>query len=189
MVKTNSNPHNISLVASHNSEIVDSIYPQIPKFIDGLREFWDISHDAVSYHLQDLPKIKGVFGGDLFPSHDSNIASTCGLYLDTIILTDPFMNSADLFSRWERSEAVRYLIKNALNVLKYQDLATAEVNPPIVAIIPFGSSVDSDQRDILIKSAEPDALAHAGVIFGTTFQSMEDLYLLNPCVTEAVALP
>lgn len=85
------------------------------------------------------------------------------------------MNSRDLFPRWEKREAVRYFIKNAMNVLSYKELALAEVQPPIVVILPFQSSYDENQRGIVGEWAKADALAHAAKVFGRSFTSMEEL--------------
>jgi hypothetical protein len=166
-------PHQYASVLSQNDENVDYLYPVIFKFMDALTGFWEGAAEAASYHLQDLEVIKGVFGGDLFPVE--NIASTCGLYLDTIVLTDPFMNSRALFSRWDKHTAVRFFIKNAMNVLSYKELALADVEPPIVAILPFESSLDDDHRAVVAEWAKSDALVHAGKLFGRPFGSMDEL--------------
>jgi len=80
-------------VISRHPEAVEDIAPQIPAFMDGLKHFWEGVTDASHFHIQDLEGNKGVFGGDLFPSYQQNIASTAGLYVDTIVLSDPFWHS------------------------------------------------------------------------------------------------
>lgn len=173
MLEVGATPHQYASVIGRDDENVEYLYPVISEFMEALTDFWEGAADVVSYHLQDLSVVKGVFGGDLFPVE--NIASTCGLYLDTIVLTDPFMNSRALFPRWEKREAVRYFIKNAMNVLSYKDLALADVQPPIVVILPFQSSYDDDQRTLVGEWAKADALVHAAKLFGRSFTSMEEL--------------
>lgn len=90
MVENNSDPNKISLAISRNDEAVDELASIIPDFIGTLKEFWEHSAEPVAAHLQDSNTLKAVFGGDLFPSYAKNIASTCGLYTDTIVLTDPY---------------------------------------------------------------------------------------------------
>ncbi|TIQ71507.1 MAG: hypothetical protein E5X64_40225, partial [Mesorhizobium sp.] len=51
------------------------------RFVEALGEFWDTVGDSSHYHLQDLTASKAVFGGDLFPSYQTNIASSVGLYM------------------------------------------------------------------------------------------------------------
>lgn len=174
MLEANANPQSWSWAMSRHQETVDQLYPAIEEFMATLSEFWEAMEEVVRYHLQDLRTTKGVFGGDLFPSYSKNIASTCGLYLDTIVLTDPFMNCKPLFPLWDKEVAVRHFVKHGLNVLAYKELALARLNPPIVAIVPFLSSVDDEERDFLSRMAEPDALAHARAMFGRQFEGMED---------------
>jgi hypothetical protein len=169
MLEAGAHPQSWSWAMSRHQETVDQIYPAIEPFMETLSAFWEAVEEGVRYHLQDLKFTKGVFGGDLFPSYSNNIASTCGLYLDTIILTDPFMNSKPLFPRWDRAVAVRFFVKHGLSVLSYKELALAELNPPIVAVVPFLSSVDEDERELLSRMVEPDALAHAKALFGREF--------------------
>jgi hypothetical protein len=175
MVLANANPHSMSWAMSQHAETVDHVYPQIQTFVDALAEFWSGAEEVARYHLQDLNVTKGVYGGDLFPSYAHNIASTCGLYLDTIVLTDPFMNSRILFPRWSRPEAVRYFVKHGLNVLSYKHLALADLSPPIVAIVPFRSSIDNEEGAWLRRIAEKDGLSHAQAIFDRPFESVDEL--------------
>ena len=173
MVTAGATPHQFSSALARHPENVDHLYPVISDFMGSLTEFWESAADVVSYHLQDMNITKGVFGGDLFPV--GNIASTCGLYLDTIVLTDPFMNCKSLFPRWGKEEAVRYLLKNAMNVLSYKELALADLPSPIVAILPFESSFKKEKYDTIAEWAKDDALIHAGRIFGRKFSSVEEL--------------
>lgn len=129
MRKSGGNPQSVSWAFSRDSEHVEQNYPLIEPFVSELTEFWEALSEPVSYHLQDLQALKGVFGGDLFPSYDQNIASSTGLYLDTIILTDPFMNTRDLFARWPKDQAVRMFLKHGLQLMNYRDLVLAETNP------------------------------------------------------------
>lgn len=81
-------------LAADQPEMVKSIHPQISDFLAALEEFWQSASDSTNFHLQDTSGTKAVFGGDLFPSYARNIASTAGLYVDTIVLSDPFTHSA-----------------------------------------------------------------------------------------------
>ena len=169
-------PHSFSWALHKDSEHVEENYPLIEPFVSELSEFWESVSEPVRYHLQDMQALKGVFGGDLFPSYERNIASTAGLYLDTIILTDPFMNSIDLFSRWPKHDAVRMFVKHGLQLMNYRDLALADVGHPIVAILPFESSHDESYRKILFDAAGIKALHHAEALFGRKFSATEELH-------------
>lgn len=169
------NPQSISWALSRDADGVEANYPLIEPFVSELHEFWDAVSEPVRYHLQDLAALKGVFGGDLFPSFERNIASSSGLYLDTIVLTDPFMNTRDLFSRWPKNEAVRMFLKHGLQLMNYRSLALAETNCPIVVILPFESAINSDYRNSLFAAAGAKAIRHAEKLFGRGFSSIDDM--------------
>ena len=175
MMKIGLTPEQMAEGLHRSDEQVAHTYPLIEEFVSGLEDFWKTASEVVSYHLQELNCIKGVFGGDLFPLSGKNIASTCGLYLDTIILTDPFMNCRELFVRWDERTAARHFIKHGLNVLTYRDLALADVDEPIVVIVPFESAISEQSRDLISSLAEPDALKHAERIFGVSFTDLAEL--------------
>lgn len=175
MVRHKENPQSISWVLSQDEYYIEQNYRLIEPFLAELTDFWQAMADPVRYHLQDLNALKGVFGGDLFPSYERNIASSTGLYLDTIILTDPFMNTRDLFSRWPKKEAVRMFLKHGLQLMNYRQLVLADTELPLVVILPFESALDESYRDALFSAAGPKAVVHANKIFGTTFAAVDEL--------------
>lgn len=59
------------------------------------------------------------------------------------------MQSHELFDRWDKQERVRYFVKHALNVLQYKDLATADVDTPIVVLLPHRSSLEQDHAKFI----------------------------------------
>ncbi len=169
-------PQSFSWALSRDAEHVEQNYPLIEPFVTELRDFWEVVSEPVRYHLEDLDALKGVFGGDLFPSYEHNIASSTGLYLDTIILTDPFMNSRDLFSRWPKPEAVRMFLKHGLQLMNYRDLVLADTAPPIVVILPFESAHNENYRESLFSAAGAKALTHAERLFGRQFSDLGELH-------------
>lgn len=175
MLEHGGNPQSLSWAFSRDDEHVAQNYPLIEPFVSELLEFWEVMSEPVRYHLQDLNALKGVFGGDLFPSYERNIASSTGLYLDTIVLTDPFMNCQNLFSRWPKDEAVRFFLKNGLQLMNYRDLVLAELNPAIVVILPFNSAYDKSYRNSLFSAAGGKALLHAERLFGRKFKELDEL--------------
>lgn len=176
MKKHDVTPHDIARHISSNSSAVNELIANLPNFLGVLKEFWEGAGDVAHIHVEDMHgKLKGVFGGDLFPAHNENIASKCGIYTDTIILPDPFMRSLDLFERWEPDKKAYYLIKHALNLLQYKELACAEVDPPIVVVIPDYTALEKSEKDFIAHLGASDALIHAGKVFGRTFESIDDL--------------
>lgn len=176
MKKHDANPHDIARHLSSNSGAVDELVTNLPNFLNVLKEFWEGAGEVAHIHVEDMHSaLKGVFGGDLFPAHNENIASKCGIYTDTIILPDPFMRSLDLFDRWEPDQKAFYLIKHALNLLQYKDLACADVDPPIVVVLPDYTALERSEKEFIAHLAESDVLIHAGKVFGRDFESIDDL--------------
>jgi len=176
MKKHDVTPHDVARHISSNISAVKELIAYLPNFLGVLKEFWENLGDVARIHVEDMHgMLKGVFGGDLFPSHNENIASKCGIYTDTIILPDPFMRSLDLFERWEPNKKAYYLIKHALNLLQYKELACADMTPPIVVVIPDRTALEKNEKDFIAQLGESDALIHAGKVFGRAFESIEDL--------------
>ena len=117
------NPGRAARAAASDQNIVAQMSETIPRFMEVLSEFWDNLGEPAHVHLEDARYLKAVFGGDLFPSAYQNIGSTCGIYIDTIVLPDPFLRSAALFDVWSPERRAYFFIKHALNVLRYRELA------------------------------------------------------------------
>jgi len=169
-------PHDAGMALSRNASTIEELTKNLPAFVDTIGEFWTNAAPAAHAHIEDMYKaLKGVFGGDLFPSHSENIASKCGLYIDTLVLPDPFMRSRDLFKRWKPKEQAYYLIKHGLSLLQYRELACADISPPIVVILPNSTAVHEDEKQFILRLGQRDALVHAGKIFGRRFESFDEL--------------
>jgi len=85
-------------------------------------------------------------------------------------------------------QRVYYLLKHAINVLTYKDLATADLKNPIVVVTPFRSSIDEGERDFLASIAVTDGLKHAELVFGQPFASAEDLWKFADTLTTSDAV-
>ena len=168
------NPEQAGRAAAADATFVAEMDSVIPRFMEVLSEFWTNLGEAAHVHLEDGGQLKAVFGGDLFPSAYQNIASTCGLYVDTIVLPDPFIRSADLFELWPPERRVHYFVKHALNILSYRELAVADVDPPIVVVTPDRSSIDVDEQALMVAVSQADAATHAGVLFGRSFRNLDE---------------
>ncbi len=176
MVKRELTPHDAGVALSRRKEVISSITDQIPEFLGIIEEFWSNTGDTVFAHVKDMDEsLKGVFGGDLFPTHNVNIASKCGIYTDTIILPDPFLRSKELFLRWPKKDQAYYFIKHALNVLQYKELACADVDKPIVVIVPDRGALEEGERDFYMKLGKEDSIEHASRMFGRKFKSFEEM--------------
>jgi hypothetical protein len=176
MVARGLSPHQAGLAISQSEQSRVEFLNALPKVIETIEEFWGGLASAMHAHLEDLQGVmKCAYGGDIFPAHGENIASKCGLYADTIILPDPFLRSRQIFENWSDEKSVYYLVKNAMNVLQYRDLALAKVDPPILVISPDYSELAESEKKFLGQVSEGDCLLHASKIFGREFESMDSL--------------
>jgi hypothetical protein len=174
--KLNLDAQQFSTLASRDSEFVKNISPQIPNFIHAMQEFWESVSDPAHYHIQDLRGSKAIYGGDLFPSYQRNLCSTTSLYIDTVVLSDPFWNSRHIFNNATAETKTQYLVKHTINVLQYQKLANADIALPIVAFAPFRSSVEEHEEEFLKRVTTTDGLKHASILFGREFSEIDDLW-------------
>jgi hypothetical protein len=176
MVDRGLTPHDTGIAISRSAGAVEEFNRKLPEFLDVIEEFWRSVSDVVYMHVEDMDaKVKGIFGGDLFPAHDENIASKCSIYTDTIILPDPFLRTKHVFEAYDPTEKAYFLIKHGVNLLQYKELACADVTPPIVVVLPDVQSLDMDERKFTLELGKADAIIHAGKLFGRGFASFEEL--------------
>lgn len=175
MKKHNLDPHNVAAQMAAKPKMVAAFKVDASELASGIREFWDQYAPVVKAHLEDMQVLKAVFGGDIFPSHSRNIACSSGLYLDTIILPDPFLRVSKLFDAMKTQDTFYYLVKHALNALQYKQLALAEIHPPIVCIAPNYSMQDEQALSYLVNVGTSDLLVHCSKIFGRKFDDEKQL--------------
>ncbi|XDZ50199.1 hypothetical protein AB8Q18_08310 [Neisseriaceae bacterium CLB008] len=175
MNESEATPHDVAQYFSRNKEFVEDIVHQIPDFIDMLFNFWRNIGDIGYWHLEGKPEnITGVFGGDLFPTHNENIASKCGIYTDTIVLPDPYIRSTHIFQSYASEGKVYYFIKHGLNLLKYKKLACTDIDTPIVVILPDLPYLEENGIDFIYNLSQDDALIHASKLFDIDFENLGD---------------
>jgi hypothetical protein len=176
MVERNLTPHDAGRALTQNTKAIEEITENLEEFLAVIHEFWSNVGDIAHIHVEDMHEhIKGIFGGDLFPSHDENIASKCGIFTDTIILPDPFLRSKHIFDNYPKESQAYYLIKHAMNILQYKELACAELDIPIIAILPDQAALQEEEREFFHSLGKDDSLIHAGKLFSKNFESFEEL--------------
>jgi hypothetical protein len=175
MIERRLGPVALANGVASNQEARSSIMRGLPDFIEATRDFWSNTADIAYAHVEDGNQLKGVFGGDLFPASGTNIASRCGIYVDTIVVPDPFLRIAGILSQWQPEKQVAYIVKHALNVLKYRELALAGVDPPILVVLPDRHFFDEEEQTILHRVAEPDVVDHFNTLFGSSFGQLDEL--------------
>jgi hypothetical protein len=169
-------PHDAGMAFSQDSSAVEDVNQFLPDFLGTVKEYWNNLGEIAHAHVEDMHSaLKGIFGGDLFPAHSENIASKCGIYTDTLILPDPFLRTLYVFEVSPPEQRTYYFIKHALNLLKYKELACAEVEPPIVVVVPDYTALQKSEKEFVHELGRDDALVHAERVFGRPFESFEEL--------------
>lgn len=181
-------PSDMALAILRDTNLIDQITKGLPKIAEHLTEFWKIVDDPGLYHLQDGSQLKATFAGDLFPAHWENAVSTAGLYIDTIVLPCPIMRIAPLAKVMHARELAAIVIKHTLTAMTYKSLATADIIPPIVVILPNLNDIQAEDRSGLMTRAEPSILKHGAYLFGRDFTALEELaeYCASLKTVEAV---
>jgi hypothetical protein len=170
-------PHQAAIAATQSETSIAELTASISDFLEVIVEFWNVYGDIALAHAEDLTvDVKGVFGGDLFPTNSGNIASKCGIYTDTIIVPDPFLRSKHVFKHASKKDQAYFLIKHAMNLLKYKELACAQIDKPIIVVVPDYSALDEQEKDFYTELGRRDALIHANRLFGREFYSFDDLF-------------
>lgn len=176
MVDRGLTPHDAGVALSRTPTAVAELTANLKGFLEAIEEFWRTVGPIAIAHVEDMhDTLKGIYGGDLFPSASENLASKCSLYTDTIILPDPFLRSKAVFERLSDESRTYYLIKHGTNLLQYKGLACANVQPPIVTVLPDTSVLNEEERPYYFKLGQDDALVHAARLFGRTFGTFEEL--------------
>ena len=176
MIKRSLSPHDAGMAAIQSQKSIDEVNQHLNEFLGLIDNFWHQTGDIAHIHVEDMHNnVKGIFGGDLFPSPSENIVSKCGIYMDTIVLPDPFLRSKHIFQNMEDKDKAYYLIKHALNILQYKILACADVEQPIVVILPDIAELEEAEKKFFHSLGEQDSLIHSGKIFGRAFSSIEEL--------------
>ncbi len=170
------NPHDAARAISSSKGNISELIKDLPEFLETIREFWLTEGSVAHAHVEDMHgTLKGVFGGDLFPSADENIASKCGLYTDTLVLPDPFLRSKHVFELASDEKKAYYLVKHGLNLLQYKTLACADVSPPIVVVLPDMATLEEDEAQFFFGLGQSDGAIHAGKLFGRKFSSFDEV--------------
>ncbi|HEJ7177339.1 TPA: hypothetical protein ACKQFD_004645 [Serratia marcescens] len=175
MIKANSDPYKASEFFSLNAEISQGIIDGCDDFFIAIKEFWSELSEVGLFNLQDGEQLKANFAGDLFPSYDENAVSIAGLYIDTIILPCPITRISPLKGKISDRDLVRVLLKHVFTAMTYRELATEDIKPNIVVILPNQSDFDDEARFGLLKRNTHLILKHGSYLFERDFDSLEHL--------------
>ncbi|WP_243369192.1 hypothetical protein [Microvirga solisilvae] len=175
MLKEKATPAEMAAAISRDPEAVVRFVKGIPGFMSDIVELWSSTYEIAHFHATDLQGLKTVFGGEIFPEGTKNVASSCGVYVDTIVLPEPFIRSRMFIESGPDDQRVYWLIKHALSVLQYKDLALTDLETPIAVIIPDTIWFDERDLDYVQVQAERDLNSHLQLLFGRSFHDADEV--------------
>lgn len=189
MTKANVEPYKFAAWFASDKKRVDDNVEHIDEFVVEILKFWENIAEPTWIHAEDSRDSKAIFTGELFPDGSSNLASSTGIYFDTTILPDPFLKISPLLQYMPKQERTEEIIRLALQVLQYKNLALAEVDKPIIAILPDRHRLDSSYEQYVNICAEQDTISYGNTIFGTNYTDTKELldYLRSFKDPQAVA--
>ncbi|WP_339071193.1 hypothetical protein WIN67_10565 [Pseudomonas idahonensis] len=189
MNKADANPYKFAAWFASDANRVDDNIELIDEFTAEIVKFWKNIAEPTWIHVEDCIDSKAIFTGELFPDGRSNLASSTGIYFDTTILPDPFLKIYSLFEFMPKQERLQEIIRLALQVLQYKDLALAEVEKPIIAVLPDRHRLDKSYEHYVNICAEQDTLSYGNSIFGTNYSDIKEMleYLRSFKDSQAVA--
>lgn len=176
MTKSGVDPYKFAGWFSSDNTRVRECLPVIDEFVKEIRDFWGNISDPTWIHLEDSFGSKAVFAGELFPDGGSNIASSTGLYFDTTILPDPFLKISPMLAFMSDGEKCCEIVRLALQVLLYRSLALADVERPIIAILPDRHHMEDGYREFVHDCAVSDSIEHTKILFGQEVSGGEELF-------------
>lgn len=176
MANAKSNPYSFSDWFSSDKDRVLKCAPIVDEFLEEIVSFWENISEPTWIHLEDTFDLKAVFTGELFPDGRSNVASSTGIYFDTTVLPDPFLKISPVLQFMSVGEKCREIVRLALQVLSYKTLALADVEKPIIAILPDRHHLEEGYKNFINECAISDAIVHTKVLFGQEVNDGQELF-------------
>lgn len=176
MVKYESNPYKFAGWYTSDISRVNECIEVVNEFVKGIKEFWLNISEPTWIHLEDSFDSKAIFTGELFPDGYSNVASSTGIYFDTTILPDPFIKILNILQFMNNSEKSYEVIRLALQVLSYKELALAKIDKPIIALLPDKQALEKNYNEFLANIAIDDSIKHTKTLFGEDIADKDELF-------------
>ncbi len=157
-----------------DKKAINSIAEKAQDFLESIVEFWEKYSKILFTHINSLSNIfKGTFGGEPFPSGKINIVSKCGIYIDTLILPDPYIRSFVNITNANNKEQAYMLLKYALNILEFKNIINNKGKIPIVVIAPDLGRIQylNLDRDNIIENT---IINYYNILFDQSFTSIKE---------------
>lgn len=169
---------------AHYPFISDLVLDAIDDVGDAISSFWNQNSAFVKAHIQQQTGLKCFYSGDISPLSLEDFVKRTGLYVDTIIIPDPFFNISVVMKPAIRKRKfyLEKLIRHVFNVWRMKDLILADTKYKILVLYPASIAlISKEKRESLVTAAELKFVTYMGNLFEREFSGTEELkqFLMN----------
>ncbi|MPZ39363.1 MAG: hypothetical protein GEU95_15165 [Rhizobiales bacterium] len=176
MQREGATPFQVASSVARDPDGVRIFRKAIPEVVSWVSNLWEDAHEVAHIHAQDINGLKSVFGGETFPQGKKNIVSCTGIYVDTTILPDPFLRARVFLEGPDPEIAVRYFVSGGLSLLQYKEAALAEIDVPLVAVVPDQLYLNDQICERVFRLADDDAVEHLKSMFGVQLSNLDEAH-------------
>lgn len=160
----------------------------IESLLEWLPQFWFEKILCMQDQLNSTDSLKIVSGISQLSSssgeESSNLVSSLGLYIDTLILTDPVLValqiilSGNLLESIDLQFVIALVADGLLKALAYREVVTADLSLPICVFMPELFSETEITKELIQALTKTDATLIFGQLFGKKIRNFDHLSLL-----------
>lgn len=188
MLKNNLTPHQMADIMSSDDKYISSWKSAAPEMLQSLQKIWQLFGLVTAVHLRQMPTMKAVYGGNVFPHPKSNLVSNVGLYADTLVLPDPIFYCLSMHDFLNPQNLVYLLSKNALTAISYSKWALADLKTPIVVFTPSYFFLSKQLPKIIEAISQEDLRLHLQKVFDYPFSSADEIENFFKCAPNTKSL-
>ncbi|MCG8405484.1 MAG: hypothetical protein MI923_09830 [Phycisphaerales bacterium] len=175
MLETGATPHAVARTIANDRDHQKPFLRVAMEFSEAIQDFWSRTGPIVSIHLKKSSSLKAVYGGNVFPHPATELITSIGLYVDTLVLPDPIQSSMAVAEAFKPKVLVDRMLRDGLTAMRYLRLALAETKQPIVVFAPRAIFLEAFVRDIAVEAAYKEMLEHMSRIFDMAFDDVDQV--------------
>jgi hypothetical protein len=161
--------------------ISDLMFDSLIDLEETIETYWQKNIKALYKNVHDEDTLKCIYSGSISPNSLENFIKKSGLYIDSVIITDPILTLSRIKnnSGIEKKRFLNDMIRHVFNVWKMKDLLlnNFETNP--IYILPVNLEIiESVEREKLLKDAELKFIEYANILFNLDCKTKDEVYNL-----------
>ncbi len=189
MLKADATPHAVAQTIANDRKLHKAFLRDAMEFQEAAQEFWSRAGPITAVHLRKSAALKAVYGGNLFPHPATELITSIGLYVDTLVLPDPVQGTTGVAESMKAKVLADRMLRDGLTAMRYTPLALAETEQPIVVFAPRAFFFENFAHQVVIEPAHKEALQHLSRTFDRAFDDVDQAkqFLADLGKPEAVA--